>query len=185
MSKKIMILNGSPRENGNTAALVEAFQEGAESGGHSVSRFDLQKMDIHYCLGCYGGGQDAASPCVQKDDMDKIYPIYREADIVVLATPMYYWSFSAQLKAALDRLFAVVENSNDYKSPYKECMLLMPAGDESEENFTPVINYYESLLGFLGWKDLGRVLAGGLLYVGDIEGKACLAQAKALGASIV
>ena len=92
MSKKILILNGSPRPRGNTKALIEAFERGA--AGHSVTRFDLQKMNIHGCLGCCGGGKDPASPCVQKDGMDKIYPAYQAADVVVLASPMYYWSWT-------------------------------------------------------------------------------------------
>ena len=97
MSKKIIILNGSPRSNGNTSALIEQFTKGAEQNGHQVIRFDLQKMNIHPCLGCCKGGKDPASPCVQKDDMLKIYLHYVEADLVVLASPMYYWSISGQL----------------------------------------------------------------------------------------
>ena len=109
MSKNILILNGSPRSKGNTAMLCEAFSAGAQSAGHQVTRFDLHKLDIHGCLGCVKGGKDPASPCVQKDDMGLIYPVYREADLVVLASPMYYWGFSGQLKTAFDRLFAVAE----------------------------------------------------------------------------
>ena len=107
MKRNIIILNGSPRRNGNTSALCDTFTEGAAGAGHSVTRFNLQGMNIHGCLGCMKGGKDAASPCVQKDDMALIYPAYREADIVVLASPMYYWGFTSQLKAAFDRLFAV------------------------------------------------------------------------------
>ena len=84
MSKRVIVLNGSPRAKGNTAELIRAFIEGAESAGHTVTCFDLQKMNIHPCLGCFGGGKDCNSPCVQKDDMDKIYPIYKDADLVVL-----------------------------------------------------------------------------------------------------
>ena len=91
MSKNIIILNGSPRLKGNTAMLCDAFTEGAKSAGHVVTRFDLQKMNIHGCLGCVKGGKDTATPCVQKDDMAMIYPVYREADVVILASPMYYW----------------------------------------------------------------------------------------------
>lgn len=90
MSKKIVILNGSPRPNGNTAALIQSFTDGATAAGHTVTRFNLQKMDIHPCLGCCGGGKDASSPCVQKDDMQQIYPAYRDADLVCLASPLYY-----------------------------------------------------------------------------------------------
>ena len=104
MSKKICILNGSPHLNGNTKELIKHFVKGAEEAGHQVTCFDLQKMNIHPCLGCCGGGKDCNSPCVQKDDMDKIYPIYKDADLVVLASPLYYWTISSQLKAAFDRM---------------------------------------------------------------------------------
>ena len=109
MSKKIIILNGSPRAKGNTMGIIKAFTAGAEAAGHTVTRFDLQKMNIHPCIGCCQGGKDISSPCTQKDDMDKIYPAYREADVVVLASPLYYWTISGQLKCAFDRLFAVAE----------------------------------------------------------------------------
>ena len=91
MAKKILVLNGSPRPSGNTAALIEAFTEGAQSAGHTVVRFDLCRMKIGGCLGCCRGGKDPEAPCVQKDDMLKIYPEYRSADIVIFASPMYYW----------------------------------------------------------------------------------------------
>ena len=105
--KKIVILNGSPRTNGNTKALIEHFMKDAKSAGNEVACFDLQKMNIHGCLGCCKGGQNPESPCVQKDDMQQIYPVYREADVVILASPMYYWGISGQLKCAFDRLCAV------------------------------------------------------------------------------
>ena len=81
MAKKIVILNGSPRPRGNTAALIEAFTKGAEQAGNGVVRFDVCKMNIHPCLGCCGGGKNPESPCVQKDDMDAIYPHYKDANI--------------------------------------------------------------------------------------------------------
>lgn len=184
MSKKIMILNGSPRAHGNTVALIESFTQGAERAGHTVRRFDLQKLAIHGCLGCCGGGKDPKSPCVQKDDMDRIYPFYQEADIVVLASPMYYWSISGQLKCAFDRLFAVAELSPDYANPIKDCVLLMAAEGDTESNFEPVRHYYQALMARLGWKDIGIVYAGGNMQVGDIVGKPQLQEAEALGAAI-
>jgi len=122
MSKKIVVLNGSPRHNGNTSALIEQFAKGAAEAGHTVTRFDLQSMNIGGCLGCCKGGTDPASPCVQKDDMNKIYPFYTDADIVVLASPLYYWGISGQLKTAFDRLFAECKNYNRHKTfDYKGC----------------------------------------------------------------
>ena len=185
MSKKILILNGSPRSKGNTAMLCDALSAGARSAGHQVTRFDLHKLDIHGCLGCVKGGKDPASPCVQKDDMGLIYPAYREADIVVLASPMYYWGFSGQLKTAFDRLFAVAECFPGYANPHKECALIMAAEGNSADNWKPVLDYYHALLGFLGWQDRGQVLAGGVFEAGAVAGQPVLDQAFRFGASLL
>lgn len=187
MSKNIVILNGSPHKNGNTAALCDAFAEGAKAAGHNVARFDLQGMNIHGCLGCVKGGKDPKSPCVQKDDMALIYPAYQAADIVVLASPMYYWGFSSQLKAAFDRLFAVAELDAEYRNPIKDCVLLMAAEGDSADNWKPVLDYYHALVSQLGWHDVGSALAGGLFLSGDIrkgDGHPALKQARDLGVSL-
>ena len=182
MSKKIVILNGSPRRKGNTSELVKAFAEGAQGAGHTVTEFFLDGMDIHGCKGCFGGGKDPASPCVQKDDMDKIYPAYKEADVVVLATPLYYWTVSGQLKVAFDRLFAVAECDPNYSNPKKECALLMAA---EGSGFDETVYWYDRVVcGYLGWKDRGKVLCGGVMKVGDIAGKDELKAARDLGASV-
>ena len=181
MAKRIVVLNGSPRRNGNTSCLIEAFTEGAESTGNTVQVFFLQGMDIHGCRGCFGGGKDPEHPCVQRDGMDEIYPAYKEADVVVLASPLYYWNLSGQLRTAFDRLFAVAECDPDYANPRKECVLLMAAeGDD----FAEVENYYDKLMGHMGWTDRGKVLCGGVLKVGDIEEHGDLDEARNLGASI-
>lgn len=181
MNKKIVVLNGSPRKNGNTSALVSAFAAGAQSAGNTVTIFHLDSMDIHGCKGCMGGGKNPDTPCVQRDDMDKIYPAYKEADVVVLASPLYYWNLSGQLRCAFDRLFAVAECNSNYENPKKQSALLMAAEGNS---FEDCISYYDHLIGHLGWQDLGKVLCGGVMAVGDINGKAELADASALGASI-
>ena len=181
MSKKIVILNGSPRKSGNTSAITAAFTKGAESAGNEVTEFFLDGMNIHGCKGCFGGGKNPDSPCVQKDDMDKIYPAFKDADIVVLASPLYYWTISGQLKAAIDRLFAVAECDPDYKNPEKDSVLLMAAeGSDFEET----LYWYDHLEAHLGWKSLGKVLCSGVMALGDIEGKAELQEAFELGKSI-
>ena len=181
MGKKIIVLNGSPRKNGNTSALVKAFREGAESAGHSVTEFWLEGMKINGCRGCCAGGNNPESPCVQKDDMEQIYPAYKEADVVVLASPLYYWTLSGQLKCAFDRLFAVAECDPSYTNPRKESALLMAA---EGNGFEETVYWYDRLMGHIGWKDCGKVLCGGVMAVGDIEGKPELEEARRLGASI-
>ena len=181
MAKKIVILNGSPRAKGNTAELIKSFTEGAESVGNTVTCFDLQKMDIHPCLGCCGGGKNPDSPCVQKDDMDKIYPAYKEADMIVLASPLYYWTISGQLKCAFDRLFAVAECNENMENPKKECALIMAAEGSGYEE---TLYWYDRLMKHLGWTDKGRVLCGGVFNVGDIKGRKELDAAYELGKSL-
>ena len=157
MGKQILILNGSPRVKGNTAALCRAFAHGAESAGHSVNQFDLQKLHLHPCLGCNGGGKDVQHPCVQRDDMDQLYAAFLAADVIVLASPMYYWAISAQLKMALDRFYALFELDGGGDRPQRECALLMAAADDSEENFLPVAQYYQALVANMNRTDLGMV----------------------------
>lgn len=178
MGKKILILNGSPRANGNTAGLIQSFTEGAETAGHEVIRFELQKMNIHACLGCGRGGKNPESPCVQKDDMEKIYTAYREADVICLASPLYFWTISGQLKCTIDRLYAVAECDGDLAHPTKECVLLMSAeGNGYEES----IFWYDNLMKYLSWTDRGKVLCSGVHEIGDIIGNPKLKEAYELG----
>jgi len=182
MKKKILILNGSPRPKGNTVGLIKAFTEGAETSGHTVNTFLIDKMNIKSCKGCYKGGKDPNSPCVQKDDMEKIYPEFDQADIIVFATPMYYWGLSGQLKIVLDRLFATFEMTNE--APKKEALLLMAAGDKGEYNNKPVIDYFEAMLERLGWVNKGIVIAEGVINLKEIENNPALEEARKLGESI-
>jgi len=182
MPKKIVILNGSPRRKGNTSALVKAFTEGAESGGHTVTEFFLSGMDIHGCKGCFGGHSSKECPCVQHDGMDKIYPAVRDCDVIVLATPLYYWNMSGQIRTAIDRLFALEEGDGNLLRGHGRASALLMAAEG--HGFEDVLPYYDHLMEHLQWKNLGHVLAGGNCDVGDIEGKPELQEAYDLGRSI-
>ena len=182
MAKNIIVLNGSPRIHGNTSSLIDEFKRGAEESGNTVTVFDLSRMKINGCLGCWQGGKNPDHPCTQRDDMEQIYPKYREADIVVLASPLYYWFISGFLKNAFDRLFAVAEGDSAYRNPKKECVLIMAAegaGFEESEH------WYDHLEKHVGWKSLGKVLCGHVTQPGDTAGKPELKQAYELGRSIL
>jgi len=181
MNRKIIILNGSPRPNGNTAQLIKAFTKGAQEVGNTVTTFFLDEMHINGCKGCMMGGKNPEYPCVQRDDMDKIYPVYMQADVVIMASPLYYWNLSGQLRTTFDRLFAVAECADNHDNPNKSCALLMSAGsDEYEE----VSYYYNNLMKHLGWNNLGTVLAEDVTAIGAIEGNPILDKAYDLGKSI-
>lgn len=114
--------------------------------------------------------------------MAQIYPAVKECDVVVLASPLYYWTMSGQLRTALDRLFALEEgDGNLLRGNGKSSALLMAA---EGYGFDDAVLYYDHLMEHLRWKKLGHVLAGGNMNVGDIKGKAEIRQAYELGKSI-
>ena len=179
--KNIIILNGSPRPKGNTSTMTAAFKRGAEEAGNKVTEFQLSRMKINGCIGCWKGGKDPDHPCIQRDDMEHIYPLYKEADIVVLASPLYYWFISGFLKNSFDRLFAIAECDPNYRSPKKESVLIIAAEGASFEESE---HWYDHLENHMGWKRLGKVLCGRVTQLGDIEGKQELQKAYELGKSI-
>ena len=183
MGKNIVVLNGSPRRRGNTAALVREFTRGAEEAGHTVTEFFLDGMEIHGCKGCFGGRSSRECPCVQLDDMVKIYPAVKDSDVVVLASPLYYWNMSGQLRTAVDRLFALEEGDGNLLRGCGRASCLLMAAEGN--GFEDVRAYYDHLMEHLRWKNLGHVLAGGNMDTGDIDGKPELQAAYDLGRSIL
>ena len=106
----IVILMGSPNRKGSTAMLVEQFAKGATDAGHSCQIIDVCHMNIHPCTGCVRCGYEG--PCVQKDDVAQVRARLLKCDMVVFATPLYYYGMTAQLKALVDRFCAFNSSLN-------------------------------------------------------------------------
>jgi multimeric flavodoxin WrbA len=153
----IIILNGSPRKNGKTATLVRSFVDGAESAGNNVKEFYLQGMNINGCIGCLGACRNPESPCTQKDDMEQIYAEFVKADVIVFASPVYFWTITGQLKTVADRLYAELECLG-YGGFEKKSVLLMTAGGS---DYSQAITWYHTYERNLGWKNLGEILGSG------------------------
>ena len=103
---KILVLNGSPRPKGHTAQMLQAFRSGSQSAGHEVWQIDVCRKNIHGCLGCEYCHTKGGGACIQQDDMQEIYPLLHTADMLVLASPIYYHNLSGQLKCTIDRFYA-------------------------------------------------------------------------------
>ena len=179
MGKKIIVLNGSPRKNGNTSALVKAFREGAESAGHTVTEFWLGGMKINGCRGCCAGGKNPESPCVQKDDFDIVRGRLVDADMIVFATPVYYFGVSAQLKTVVDRFYSI-----HGKLGGKKCALISVFGNPSSKTAEPAVAMYRAMTAFLGWEDMGMILAAGVCAKGDVLSTDYGRQAYEMGRNI-
>ena len=136
---KIAILNGSPRKE-NTAAMVEAFRKGAKAAGHEVEVYQVGKMKIAGCLGCEYCHTKGNGTCVQKDDLKKIMPAYTEADLIVFASPIYYFTMTAQMQAALQRVYCVG------KPAASKAVLMLSSG--SDEVFDAAITQFKDYMDF-------------------------------------
>lgn len=105
--RNILVITGGGRRNGNTAQLVDAFVHGAEDAGHHVERISLMETEIKGCIGCNACRH--GSSCVQKDGFTELIPQIEKADLLVFASPLYYWTISARLKAFIERFYCIAE----------------------------------------------------------------------------
>lgn len=151
----IVILNGSPRPKGNTAAMVAAYREGAQSAGHTVTVFDVCRMNISGCLACEYCHAKASRQCVQNDGMQKIYPALDEADMIALASPIYYHGLSGQLACAIHRIYAP-----GYPRKLTKAALLLSSGSKGVYEGA-IYTYQHSFLGWLHLEDMGIFTAAG------------------------
>ena len=169
---KIAILNGSPRAK-NTAAMINAFAEGAKEAGHEVEIQHVGKMKINGCLACeycHGKGEGT---CIQKDDMVKVMPAYKEADMIVYASPIYYFGLTAQMMAAMQRVYAIGKPAKATKAA-----LLLSSG--SPASYAGAIATYKDMLAYTGIEDAGIITAAGEENGSDAKLAEIRAFAKAL-----
>lgn len=171
--KKILIVQGGGRAKGNTAQLADAFRKGAEDAGHSVETVSLLKKEVKGCIGCnacrYG------KPCIQKDSFNEMVPMIKEADLLVFASPLYFWTISSRIKAFLERFYCLAQEDPNpplgryEKYPVKDCALLMTSADNFFWTFEQAVSYYQfTMVNYIGFHDKGMLLAGGC---GDTNGK--------------
>lgn len=153
---KIIVLQGSPNIKGSTSILSEEFIRGAQEKGHEVTRFDVSRMNIKPCIGCVACGYEG--PCVQKDDNNIIKEALLNADMVVFATPLYYFGMTAQLKAVIDRFCSY--NSSLNRKHLKSALLTV-AWEDNDWAFEALMSHYHTLVKYLNLEDQGHVIGYG------------------------
>ena len=177
MSKKIVVITGSPRKNGNSFAMTDAFIQAAEAKGHTVTRFDAAMKNVggcHACMTCYKTGK----ACSFDDDFNTIAPAILEADAVVFTTPVYWYSIPAQIKGVIDRLFSLVIGGKEVAG--KECAMIVCCEEHEMDVMDGVRIPLERTAALLKWNVVGEVLVPGVLNEGDIAKTDGCAQAAAL-----
>lgn len=165
MSKKIVVITGSPRKNGNSFAMTDAFIKAAEEKGHTVTRFDAAMKKVggcHACETCFSTGK----ACTFDDDFNTIAPDILEADAIVFTMPVYWYSIPAQIKGTIDRIFSLVVGGKDIAG--KECALITCCEEDDMSVMDGVRIPIERMAALNKWKMVGEVLIPGVLNPGDI-----------------
>lgn len=181
MSKKIVVITGSPRKTGNSFAMTDAFIKATEAKGHTVTRFDAAMMNVggcHACETCFKSGK----ACSFDDDFNKIAPAILEADAVVFTMPVYWYSIPAQIKGVIDKLYSFCVAGKDIAG--KECALIACCEEDDLTVLDDVRIPIERSAALLKWQMVGEVLVPSVLNTGDIEKTDGCQQAAALADKI-
>lgn len=176
MTKKILILSGSPRHGGNSDALCDQFLKGASEAGNEVEKYFISAHNIGYCSACYYCSSHNGV-CCKKDDMNALMPKILEADVLVFSSPVYMYSVSAQLKAVFDRMVAKYETIRD-----KELYYIMTAAEDEEHTMDTAIACMRGMADCIpGSKEMGMICAKGVYQKGEILDTPYMQQAYKMG----
>lgn len=175
MSKKILILSSTPRKNGNSSILCDRFAEGAREAGHTVEKVELREKIIHPCTGCYACAR--TGKCAQKDDMAAVLDQMEAADAIVLATPVYFYTMCAQMKAVIDRTVARYTSIRN-----KEFYFIVAAADGNRKAMERTLEGFRGFTSCLeGAREKGSVLGVGAWELGSIRKTRAPQEAHELG----
>lgn len=179
MSKNILVISSSLRTNSNSETLADAFVKGAAVGNNNVEKITLRNKNIGFCKGCLSCQKTGR--CVIHDDADTIAQTMLNADVLVFATPIYYYGLSGQLKTMLDRANPLY--SSDYK--FRDIYLLATAADEDKSAMDRVLTSLDGwVVCFPKTHLAGSIFAGGVNDAGDIKNNSAIDEAFELGRSI-
>lgn len=176
--QKIVVLNGSPRKDGNTEIMIREFAK-IVSQDHKLKILPIANMDIHGCLGCKYCYSHAGA-CVQKDDMSNVLEELEDADMVVFASPIYWFDITAQMKTVIDRTYAVGGTGEGFH--FHKTALLLDAG--ADHVFDAAIAQYKAMTSYLKWKDMGIIKVPNMAEKGSMRTAPELAQVIELAKNI-
>lgn len=175
MKKQVLILSGSPRKNGNSDLLCDEFAKGAIEAGHSVEKIRVAEKNIGFCRGCYACKKTGA--CAIKDDMAEVLQKIIDTDVLVLASPVYFYSIDAQLKTVIDRTVARWLEVHD-----KEFYYIVTAADEERESGETTVDCFRGYADCVkGAKEMGVIYGMGTYEKGEIKDTPAMKEAYEMG----
>ncbi|MBE6765078.1 MAG: flavodoxin family protein [Ruminococcaceae bacterium] len=175
MSKKVLILSGSPRKGGNSDILCDEFAKGARKAGHTVEKIRVAEKNIGYCRACYACRDTGV--CAIKDDMADVMQKIIDADVLVLASPVYFYSIDAQLKTLIDRTVARWTEVTD-----KEFYYIVTAADGEKEAAETTVACFRGYAECVeGAKEMGIIYGMGVYEKGEVRNTAATSDAYEMG----
>lgn len=176
MAKKILLLSATPRKGGNSDLLCDEFMRGTQKSGNQAEKIILAHKKINYCQGC-GACYSLGKCCPQKDDMEEILEKMISADVIVLATPVYFYTMDAQMKTLIDRTCSRYTEINN-----KDFYFIITAADESKQNMERTIEGFRGFTSCLsGPKEKGIIYGVGAWHVGEIKSTSAMNEAYEMG----
>ena len=179
MNKNVLILSSSPRRGGNSDRLCDAFLQGCKDAGHTVEKIFLKDKHINYCTGC-GICSMYGKPCPQKDDAAEVIEKMIAADVIVMATPVYFYTMSAQMKTLIDRCCGLYTEMKN-----KEFYFIVTAAEDDRKLMERTVDTFQGFLDCLENPTIKGVVYGtGVWHVGEIKDKPTLREAYEMGKEI-
>lgn len=183
MVKNILVITGSPRKSGNSDLMADAFIKGVQSKGHPVTKFRAAAKAISGCRAC-NTCWSKGHACTVRDGFTELEPLLEKADVIAFASPLYWFGFSSQIKAAIDRMYAYDMENRKASLKIKEGILLICGACEGMEIFDGVIATYKGILNYMKWQDAGILSIPKVSNKGDILKTDAMQKAELLGKSL-
>ena len=179
MSKNVVIISGSPRKHGNSDLLCDQFLKGAKEAGNQAEKIFLRDKTINFCLACDGCKKNGGT-CVHDDDMAEILDKMTAADVLVLATPVYFYTMDAQMKAVIDRTYAVYPGLGT-----KDVYFIVTAADTNKKSLERTIVGFRGFTScYSGLTEKGIIYGTGAWKIGEIKGSTAMDEAYAMGKGV-
>jgi len=180
MSKKVLVLSSSPRKRGNSDLLCDQFVFGANEAGNQAEKIFLNDKNISYCTGCGFCTTHEHNGCKQKDDMAEILEKMIVADVIVMATPVYFYTMNGQMKTLIDRVCAKYTKVNN-----KDIYFIATAADDRKQVLERTIEEFRGFTDCLsGIKEKGIIYAAGVWNIGDVKNTKFITEAYEMGKAV-
>jgi len=181
MSKNIVVLTGSPRKSGNSDLLADAFINGAKNAGHNVIKFTAADKNIDGCKAC-NKCFSKGNACFFSDDFNELATLIMDSDLLVISTPLYWFSFPSKLKAAIDKFYSFIIGNVTLR--VKESLLIVCGAAEGEAEFQGIIKSYELITDYMKWTNRGSITIRGMHEKGDVLKTDWLKKIEEIGKNI-